>query len=596
MTDLTTRTNALPPAVVAARASFEGGALGGPDEDADDQLSREELTGIGVVGQGLDAWGRVAGPVGGPVDSWHDKTWGRVESVLFAAGRHATNNLGGLGMPGHAWNVRDAYRNDYTADKRLGAGLGDALTIGVAALILHSWKSRNFATPAIYGLPPRLVRVAGLAFLGAAAASGVARTVQNTQDDGHLGTFGAAAAVAGAALLSRNVSGKWTGRIAMVLGPVLAGVAGYQLGKLAKFGDGNLGETYGESSRLENAPALAAGRGAWNHFAEAGPLSQGTGFGSTWGQVADMRERYTDAELAGGMAGDLFAGTIVGTTALIATGRVLGRAQTSALTKTPLARLGMELSVPARVVNKLRDVDGLFKVSPGNAASEVEKIAIRTAENVGRRRQEALWGKVSKYALKYDGKVPQLLYIAGGALFAYTMWEAWNAGEKSKNRRIGGPLSMGITGAGVIGGAALIAKFAPGVRDLPRAVKPGVAIIAASAVAASISLLREPVGSFIDGSVELHHRRGASADPKSLAVAGGGLLGGSLIGARAAKIMGFNGGMRAGSVAIGALVGAAAGWGFAPIVSPRHASTGPSEAPETAPATASPHVTSPIMP
>ena len=581
MTELTTTTNALPPAVVAARASaeLEAGSMGGPDADADDQLSRDELDGIGVVGQGLDFWRYVAGPVGGPVETWHDRTWGRVEAILGSAGRHATNNLGGLGMPGHAWNVRDAYRTDYSDDRRLGAGLGDALTIGVAALILQSWHSRQFVSPAVYGLPPKLVRVAGLAFLGAAAASGVARTVQNTQDDGHLGTLSAAAAAAGAALLSRNVPGKWTGRIAMVLGPVLAGVAGYQLGKHVKVGDGHLGEAYGESSRLERAPALAAGRGAWNHFAEAGPLSQGTSFGSTWGQVADMRERYTDAELAGGMAGDLFAGTIVGTTALIATGRVLGRAQTSALTRTPLARLGMELSVPARVVNKLRDVDGLLKVSPGAAEAEVEKIAIRTAENVGRRRQEVLWGKVSKYALKYDGKVPQLLYVAGGALFAFTMWEAWRAGETSKNRRIGGPISMGVTGAGVIGGAALIAKFAPGVRDLPRPVKPGVAIIAASAVAASISLLREPVGSFVDGSVELHQRRGAHADPRSLAVAGGGLVGGALLGSRAASIMGFTGGLRSGSVGLGALVGAGAGWGFAPIVSPRHASIGPTDAP-----------------
>lgn len=589
MTELTTTTNALPPAVVAARASseFEGGALGAPDDDSaldndsstEDQLTSDESRGIGIVGQGLDAWRYVSGPVGGPVDTWHDRTWGRVENVLGAAGRHATNNLGGLGMPGSAWNVRDAYRNDYTPDKRLGAGLGDALTIGVAALILHSWRSRQFVSPAVYGLPPKLVTVAGMAFLGAAAASGVARTVQDTQDDGHLGAVAAATAAAGAALLSRNVSGKWTGRAAMVLGPVLAGVAGYQLGMRVKVGDGHLGEPYGESSRLEHAPPLAAARGAWNHFAEAGPLSQGTSFGSTWGQVAAMRERYTDAELAGGMAGDLFAGTIVGTTALIATGRVLGRAQTSALTRTPLARLGMELSVPARVVNKLRDVDGLLKVSPGAAESEVEKIAIRTAENVGRRRQEALWGKLSKYALKYDGKVPQLLYIAGGALFAYTMWEAWNAGENSKNRRIGGPISMGVTGAGVIGGAALIAKFAPGVRDLPRAVKPGVAIIAASAIAASISLLREPIGSFVDGAVELHERRGARADGASTALAGAGLLAGTMTGERAAKIMGFSGGLRAGSVVLGAAVGAAAGWGFAPLVSPRHPSTGPTEAP-----------------
>lgn len=589
MTDLRATTNALPHAVVVARAdaAFEdsGGALGGPDDDTtvedtytEDQLTGDESRGVGILGQGLDAWRYVAGPVGGPVETWHDRTWGRVENILGSAGRHATNNLGGLGMPGHAWNVRDAYRNDYTPDRRLGAGLGDALTIGVAALILHSWRSRQFVSPAVYGLPPKLVTVAGMAFLGAAASSGVARTFQNTQDDGHLGTIGAASAAAAAAMLSRNVPGKWTGRFAMILGPVLAGVAGYQLGVRVKVGDGHLGESYGEASRLEHAPALAAARGAWNHFAEAGPLSQGTSFGSTWGQVTDMRERYTDAELAGGMAGDVFAGTIVGTTALIATGRVLGRAQTSALTRTPLARLGMELSVPARVVNKLRDVDGLLRVSPHAAESEVEKIAIRTAENVGRRRQEALWGKLSKYALKYDGKVPQLLYIAGGALFAFTMWEAWNAGEKSKNRRIGGPISMGVTGAGVIGGAALIAKFAPGVRDLPRAVKPGVAIIAASAVAASISLLREPIGSFIDGAVELHERRGANANGASTALAGAGLLGGTLIGSRAAHIMGFSGGMRGGSVVLGALAGGAVGWGFAPLLSPQHPSTGPTEA------------------
>src|SRR5690349_20062199 len=121
-----------------------------------------------------------------------------------------------------------------------------------------------------------------------------------------------------------------------------------------------------------------------------------------------MRSRYTDAELAGGMAGDLFAGTIMGTTALIATGRILGRTETSALTKTPLARLGMELSIPARVVGRLKNVKAIGKVAPGNAELEVEKIAVKTAADIGRRKQEVLWGRLQKYLLHYDGKVPQL--------------------------------------------------------------------------------------------------------------------------------------------------------------------------------------------
>ena len=513
----------------------------------------------------------------------YDATWGRVSKVLSAVGRHSINNLGGLGIPGHAWNVRDAYRTSYDDDKRLGAAVGDALTVGVAALMLRAWHARQFATPAVWNLPRPLVVSAGLALLGVAATSGIANSVHDAQDDGDLRGLGTAAGIVGAVLVSRMVPGTWPSRITLVAGGAAAAVAGYHLGRRVEVGPGHLGEDVPEASRLEHAPPLAAARGAWTHFVEAGPLSQGTGFGKSWGQVADMRRRYTDAELAGGMTGDVLAGTIVGTTALVATGRVLGRAQTSRLTQSPLARLGMELSIPARVVNKLRDTGALVNIVPGSAEAELAAIAARTGEHVGASRTERWWGQISGMALEYDGAVPQLLYLAGAGLFVWTLLDAYNAGENSKNGRVDGGASAAITGVGILGGAALVAKYAPGVRELPRAVKPGVALIAASACAAAISLLREPVGSFIDGAVELNQRRGATIDPLSVGVTATGALAGAVVGARAAKLMSFGGPIRLGLIGAGLAIGGGVGWSFAPLVSPDHASTGPTLAAEPEP-------------
>ena len=97
-------------------------------------------------------------------------------------------------------------------------------------------------------------------------------------------------------------------------------------------------------------------------------------------------------------------------------------------------------------------------------------------------------------------------------------------------------------------------------RELPRAVKPGVALIAASACAAAISLLREPVGSFIDGAVELNQRRGATIDPLSVGVTATGALAGAVVGARAAKLMSFGGPIRLGLIGAGLAILAAIAW------------------------------------
>jgi len=501
-----------------------------------------------------------------------DGTWGRLQDVLGHAGRHAANNIGAVGIPGMTWNVREAYRTRYNADQRMGAALGDAVTIGVAAMLLGAWQRKQFAVPAILGLPPTAIRVVAIGALGMGVANSIVRTVQNTRDDGNLGMLGASIAVMGSVLLTRNVPGKVQGKVAMIGAAAIAGIAGHWLGSQVRLGAGHLGQAAPrpDSEKLPGHPLLAGLRGTFNHFVEAGPISQGTSFGKSWHQTQAMQERYTDGELAGGMVGDVIAGAFVGTSALVVGARVLGRPEADRLRRSTLSRLSMELSVPGRIIGKLKDVGSLATVE----ANAIPDIIARTADSAtqlrwAQRTQEDLLRKVKDRVINFKGKRPDLLYAFGAGIFALTLWDAYYAGSDKKNSNIGGPAAAALAAAGMITGAALVSRYAPIVKDLPASVRPGMSLVTAAAVVAAVQMLREPIGSFVDGARFLHQRRnGVQLNAASVGMVGLGGVAGGLLGVRGAELLAYQGPLRVAAISAGAIVGGLIGFGFAPLLAP----------------------------
>lgn len=517
----------------------------------------------------------------------YEATLGRVEDVLSTAGRHAVSNIAGLGLPGETWNVREAYRTRYNQEERIGGAVGDTGTIAAVAIMANAWRTSRFGVPKLGMVPPLVVRAGGMALLGLGAASGVRRTAQNVADDGHPGMVAATAAALGAAFVTRNVPGKVIGKLVTLGSAVGAGVAAHHVASRWGTGDGNLDERIrgGGAPTLEGKPIRGAARGFWNHFVEAGPLSQGSGFGNEWDQVGAMRRRYTDAELAGGMLGDGAGALMIGTGAVVVGGRILGRPEQGVLERTRLAQLSVDLSLPAQVVGKLKDVGTLAKV-PQSAADEVVG-QLRANPRWNERFLESLWRQFGGRVTEFDGRVPQLAYALGTGMLVYTLADAYATGEGGKNARIPGVESAAISGALVLGGAGAIAWKAPSVRRLAPALRPAVATILSAAAFGAISQLREPVGSYLDGADMLHERRdGARLGVPGAGLVAAGAVGGGMFGSCAAGAMSYRGPARVAAVGAGLALGAAAAWGLAPAIAPGGGSRGLGDLPAAADGTA----------
>lgn len=500
----------------------------------------------------------------------YNNTYGAVENFAGVAARHAIDSLPGMGIPSHTWNGRDAYRNDYTPVKRAGAALGDFGSVALAGVLAFAWTKSGFKVGNTTGMLQLAGRIGGSAILLAGAAAGVRKTIHNTFDDGHLGGIGLGAAAVGTMFTLRNVRPKsWLG-IGAVAGAVLgAGFIGYQAASHIRFGKGNLGKPAASSSpRLDgNLLPVAAARGFFNHFLEEGPATPGVTFGKAWKEPDAFRKRYTEHEQYGGMAGDLGAAILGGTSGLVVVSRVLGR-NPKPILHSRIAQLANEISIPGRVINRALDIGRTKELVTTDTADRIIGIAENAINrpSVGQQTAEQVIEKVDKHALNYKGKIPELLYLAGIGLAGWSIYDAWDHGENNKNGFMSGPLSAGITGGLIVGGAFAISRLVPGIKDMPGKTRWARSLLASTAVVAGINMMRSPIESFVDEALHMHKKHPVKSPFTAGAFAVGGAAGGALLGYKAANLLAFGGRGKMLGGAIGAVAGAFAGFGISPVL------------------------------
>jgi hypothetical protein len=269
-------------------------------------------------------------------------------TVASTATRHMLDADVTFGMSSSRFNARDKYRNSYSDAQRTGAGIGTVLGVAVPVTAGAAWIQKSLAVPGIsgaegaavtglekaklLGMSPNVIkwsgRAAGAVALGAATAVAVKKSWEISQDDGNLGAIGGASGVlAGAAAgvaVGRHLKGP-SAAMAAGIGAAVGGIAGHFGGK-AIDGNSAIGKKLGigESkigTPFEQAPQVDAnagdrvksfGRGAFNHFNEVGPATQGISFGYQWGMNDAVKTKYSNSERAGAMHGDLLAAGIMG--------------------------------------------------------------------------------------------------------------------------------------------------------------------------------------------------------------------------------------------------------------------------------------------
>lgn len=256
---------------------------------------------------------------------------GSALGVLNTTTRHMLDANVTFGMSSSRFNARDRYRRSYSDAERAGAGIGTALGLALPASAGVAWVRRGMP---VLGTSPGLTqtvgRVAGLAALGLATGVGVQKTWEIAQDDGHLGAVGAATGViagtAGGLLVGRAFAGKYAPLVSGA-GAIIGGIAGHAGGSRIRIGESRIGTEYVQAPQVDATAGDRVGsfaRGAFNHFNEVGPTTQGISFGYRWGMQDAVRTKYSNAERAGAMHGDLLAAGILGGGALAMIGTVAG--------------------------------------------------------------------------------------------------------------------------------------------------------------------------------------------------------------------------------------------------------------------------------
>jgi hypothetical protein len=272
-------------------------------------------------------------------------------TVASTATRHMLDANVTFGMSSDRYNARDKYRRTYTDAQRVGAGVGTALGVALPVAAGVAWMQRGLKIPgvsgqaaavtggleqaAVRGMSPALMqnigRVAGIAALGVATAVGVKKTIEITKDDGNLGAAGTAAGVLGGAIGGAAIGKRFGGKIAAVsagLGALAGGVAGHYGGKAIKIGESQIGKEFAQEAQVDTNAGDRVGsfaRGAFNHFNEVGPATQGISFGYQWGMRDTVQKKYSNSERAGAMHGDLLAAGILGGGAAAVAAGLMGR-------------------------------------------------------------------------------------------------------------------------------------------------------------------------------------------------------------------------------------------------------------------------------
>ncbi len=473
-----------------------------------------------------------------------------VGSVISTATRHMMDVDLAFGRPSTRFNARNAYRNSYSGSDRYAAGVGVAIGTAVPALGLVSWAQRGFRLPGQSAAAagdvaasavryPGLAKAAGAGVLAGMAVAGGLKVKQLVQDDGHLGSVGSVAGVVGgfgAMTLASKIRVIGEAHVAGVpIAPVLGlgaaiagGIGGYYAGKQIHVGDSKIGVKIDSPSPVHSSlPGSIQdfSRGAFNHFSEVGPTSQGVSFANRWGLRDAFENHYSRSERAGGMAGDLGAAIILGGGALAATKKVMNLAKGSqAIGGGAIEKLGSGLMLSNSVID---------------AAAQVKYL-------------DAARQAVSKPALAGG-------LLALGAVGAGLTYINYRDAARNGNASFGAAYAAGTVVAGGAAGVGM-AKFLAreGVAAGPRAMA-GAAT--AAVLISAMSAARMPVQQFINDARSVRKVDGAGSTASNIAfgVTGGAI--GATAGLRIASHFaeGVSGSKKALILGAGALVGLAAG-------------------------------------
>ena len=408
-------------------------------------------------------------------------------TVASTATRHMLDANVTFGQSSDRYNARDKYRRTYSDQQRLGAGVGTALGVALPVAAGVAWMQRGLKVPgvsgqaaavtsgleqaAVRGLSPALMqnvgRAAGVAALGLATAVGVKKTIEITKDDGHLGAAGTAAGVVGGAIGGAAVGKRFGGKIAAVsagLGALAGGVAGHFGGKAIKIGESQIGKEHVQAAQVDTNAGDRVGsfaRGAFNHFNEVGPATQGISFGYQWGMRDTVQKKYSNAERAGGMHGDLLAAGILGGGALaVATGLMGG--------STAAAHQGVSgLKAGADIAGGV--------LSRGAITSQIQRMGNGGAIGMG---------------------------AAAAAIAGVTGWKAFQSDKETFGGGAAAAIGVG-TLAATAGTAALVSRSSAMSTMAPGA-KAASSMLVAAALIGVLSSARLPLQQFMNDAKDAH--------------------------------------------------------------------------------------------
>ncbi len=264
-------------------------------------------------------------------------------TIGSTAVRHMVDSsLVGFGIPSSRYNARDQYRRTYNDDQRLGAGMGPALGVALTAGAGATWFKSGLRLPQQATNFPAVARAVGVAALGAAAAVAVKKSMEISEDDGNFAAVGTTAGVLGGAAAGIAIGSKFAGKYAPLVtagSAIAGGIAGHFAGAAIKNGDGHIGEEFKQDAQVDRNfgdRLKSFARGAFDHFVEVGPITQGISLGYRWNMHDTVQHKYSNNEYAGAMHGDLGAAAILGGGALAVGAGLMGVSSLAAKGKGPI--------------------------------------------------------------------------------------------------------------------------------------------------------------------------------------------------------------------------------------------------------------------
>jgi hypothetical protein len=417
------------------------------------------------------------------------------------ATRHALDVVT-FGGTSERYNARDKYRNQYTGAERAGAGFGAAAGTAIPGLALAKWLKDGRQVPQALENAPRWGKAGAAIVAGGAGVAmmgvGASKLAQIVSDDGNLGAVGTSAGIVGGTALGSFAGAKlgsgWKakafgGLAGMVAGGVAAGMGARHI----TIGESKIGQPHDQAPNVDaNAAERGASfaQGAWNHFVEFGPISQGEGNAQAWGMRDTFHDKYSNSERNGALNGDLF-----GAAAMSAGAAGMAAAGFGVASKQIVLKDGRVLSPVASAADRAGRITSVGAV---NAAA--------------RRTLEMIPGRGA-------GRIAGIAMATGAIGTAFVAQREANAWSDEHHHTGGGLAALGVIGA--TSGLALGLARSEAFKAAPKWNRVGGAMVAASGIIGVLSAARIGVAAFHNDAKDAE--KIAPADRTTRNVMGGGL-------------------------------------------------------------------------